>query len=220
MLVSVAAETRPGERRVALTPEAVSLLVGQGHDVRVESGAGLAALAADEDYGAAGADVRSGDVLEGADLVAHVRPLLPAQVARLRPGAVTVGFVTGPGGCTGARSDHPFGNAPEEHMRSRPDCESPSRSCSEPLLRRRRLLYDGTSGTTQIITSAVASSPAASASCDRLRQVVPPSPSSTSNVLQAGMIPSKASSSRERSPPDSVRTSLKASSPRNRNLAR
>src|SRR6478752_3821896 len=94
MLVSVAAETRPGERRVALTPEAVSLLVGQGHDVRVEAGAALAAL---EDYGAAGADVRSGDVLEGADLVAHVRPLLPAQVARLRPGAVTVGFVTGPG---------------------------------------------------------------------------------------------------------------------------
>ena len=67
MLVSVAAETRPGERRVALTPEAVSLLVGQGHDVRVKAGAGLAALAADEDYGAAGADVRSGDVLEGAD---------------------------------------------------------------------------------------------------------------------------------------------------------
>ena len=65
MLVSVAAETRPGERRVALTPEAVSLLVGQGHDVRVEAGAGLAALATDDDYGAAGADVRSGDVLEG-----------------------------------------------------------------------------------------------------------------------------------------------------------
>ena len=104
MLVSVAAETRPGERRVALTPEAVSLLVGQGHDVRVEAGAGLAALATDEDYGAAGADVRGGDVLEGVDLVAHVRPLLPAQVARLRPGAVTVGFVTGPGELDGIRA--------------------------------------------------------------------------------------------------------------------
>ena len=72
--------------------------------MRVEAGAGLAALAADEDYGAAGADVRSGDVLEGADLVAHVRPLLPAQVARLRPGAVTVGFVTGPGELDGIRA--------------------------------------------------------------------------------------------------------------------
>ena len=45
MLVSVPAETRPGERRVALTPESVALLVGQGHDVCVESGAGQGLLA-------------------------------------------------------------------------------------------------------------------------------------------------------------------------------
>ena len=110
MLVSVPAETRPGERRVALTPESVALLVGQGHDVCVESGAGQGLLAATTTTAAAGADVRTGDVLGGADLVLHVRPLLPGQVARLRPGAVTVGFVhrsgragrhTGPAGGRG-----------------------------------------------------------------------------------------------------------------------
>src|SRR4051795_10892495 len=104
MLVSVPAETRPGERRVALTPDSVALLVGQGHDVCVESGAGQGLLAGDDDYRAAGADVRSGDVLGGADLVLHVRPLLPGQVARLRVGAVTVGFVTGPGELDGIRA--------------------------------------------------------------------------------------------------------------------
>jgi H+-translocating NAD(P) transhydrogenase subunit alpha len=104
MLVSVPAETRPGEHRVALTPESVALLVGQGHDVRVESGAGEGLLASDDDYRAVGADVRTGDVLSGADLVLHVRPLLPGQVARLRAGAVTVGFVTGPGELDGIRA--------------------------------------------------------------------------------------------------------------------
>ena len=104
MLVSVPAETRPGERRVALTPESVALLVGQGHDVCVESGAGQGLLASDEDYRVVGADVRTGDVLSGADLVLHVRPLLPGQVARLRAGAVTVGFVTGPGELDGIRA--------------------------------------------------------------------------------------------------------------------
>src|SRR3954452_556300 len=104
MLVSVPAETRPGERRVALTPDSVALLVGQGHDVCVESGAGQGLLAGDDDYRAVGADVRSGDVLGGADLVLHVRPLLPGQVARLRAGAVTVGVVTGPGELDGIRA--------------------------------------------------------------------------------------------------------------------
>jgi len=55
-------------------------------------------------YGTVGAEVRAGDVLADADLVAHVRPLLPEQVARLRRGAATVGFVTGPGELDGIRA--------------------------------------------------------------------------------------------------------------------
>jgi len=108
MLVAVPAETRPGERRVALTPDAVATLTGQGHRVLVEAGAGSSALATDEAYRKAGAEVSEGDVLAGADLVAHVRPLLPDQVARLRRGAATVGFVTGPGELDGIRAlrDH------------------------------------------------------------------------------------------------------------------
>jgi H+-translocating NAD(P) transhydrogenase subunit alpha len=104
VLVAVPAESRAGERRVALMPESVALLVGQGHDVLVESGAGRGVLAGDEDYRVVGADVAGGDVLGRAELVVHVRPLLPEQVARLRAGVVTVGFVTGPGELEGIRA--------------------------------------------------------------------------------------------------------------------
>jgi H+-translocating NAD(P) transhydrogenase subunit alpha len=93
MRVAVPHEGRPGERRVALTPEAAAALVGAGATVVVQSGAGQASLATDEAYREAGAEVVGGDVLAEADVVLHVRPLLPADIGRLRRGAVTVGFL-------------------------------------------------------------------------------------------------------------------------------
>jgi len=38
--VAVPGESTPGERRVALTPEGAAALIGLGHQVGVESGAG------------------------------------------------------------------------------------------------------------------------------------------------------------------------------------
>jgi H+-translocating NAD(P) transhydrogenase subunit alpha len=102
--LAVPAETRPGERRVALTPETAGPLVERGVEVVLESGAGTASLCTDDAYRAAGVGVADGDVLAGADVVAHVRPLLPEQVARLRRGAVTIGFCTGPGELDGIRA--------------------------------------------------------------------------------------------------------------------
>ena len=57
MIISVPKETTPGERRVALTPDAVKRLAGAGASLRVERGAGEAAGFADEDYRAAGAEI-------------------------------------------------------------------------------------------------------------------------------------------------------------------
>jgi NAD(P) transhydrogenase subunit alpha len=94
MRVAVAAEVRPGERRVALTAEAAAGLVGSGVSVVIEAGAGTAALSSDQAYRDAGAEVVDGDVLADADVVLHVRPLLPAEIGRLRRGAVTIGFMT------------------------------------------------------------------------------------------------------------------------------
>ena len=51
MKVGVAKETVPGERRVALVPETVSKLSGQGFEIVVEAGAGEAASLQDAAYG-------------------------------------------------------------------------------------------------------------------------------------------------------------------------
>lgn len=41
MHIGVPLETRPGETRVAATPETIKKLIGQGHRVTVQSGAGV-----------------------------------------------------------------------------------------------------------------------------------------------------------------------------------
>ncbi|MDM0029988.1 NAD(P)(+) transhydrogenase (Re/Si-specific) subunit alpha, partial [Variovorax sp. J31P216] len=47
MKLGVPAETTAGETRVAVTPETAKKLVAQGHVVRVQSGAGVAASVTD-----------------------------------------------------------------------------------------------------------------------------------------------------------------------------
>ncbi|MDQ1670764.1 MAG: H+-translocating transhydrogenase subunit alpha, partial [Actinomycetota bacterium] len=86
-------ELRAGERRVALVPDAVRRLRDAGLDVTVESGAGSHAFTTDDDYLGAGARVVDGDVLTDADVVVTVAPLTLDQAARLRPGAITIGFL-------------------------------------------------------------------------------------------------------------------------------
>ncbi|MGH8969513.1 MAG: Re/Si-specific NAD(P)(+) transhydrogenase subunit alpha [Actinomycetes bacterium] len=93
MRVGVPAETRPGERRVALVPDAVARLVHAGLEVVVEGGAGRTAYADDAAYREAGAGVVDGSVLEDADVVVTVSPLRAEQARRLRKGAITIGFL-------------------------------------------------------------------------------------------------------------------------------
>jgi NAD(P) transhydrogenase subunit alpha len=79
---------------VALTPEAAAPLVASGVQVALEAGAGAPALSPDAAYAEVGVDVVAGEVLADADVVLHVRPLLPGQIAGLRRGTVTIGFMT------------------------------------------------------------------------------------------------------------------------------
>lgn len=97
MRVFVPAETRPGERRVAMLPDVVDRLIKLGLEVGVESGAGAAAHADDDAYRAAGAEVVAADAvgsaLAGADLVASVRPLDADRAAQVKTGAVLLSFL-------------------------------------------------------------------------------------------------------------------------------
>jgi NAD(P) transhydrogenase subunit alpha len=88
--VGVPRETAAGERRVALVPQVVGRLVTRGITVVVEPGAGLAALIPDARYTAAGAIL--GDPWS-ADAVLKVAPPTPAEIGRLHPGTVLLGFL-------------------------------------------------------------------------------------------------------------------------------
>ena len=57
MRIAVLCERKAGERRVAVTPEAVVALVADGHSVVVESGAGVVAGMPDDAYREAGASI-------------------------------------------------------------------------------------------------------------------------------------------------------------------
>ncbi len=86
------AETRPGERRVALTPGAARHYGDLRSGLRIQAGAGEAASFADADYEEAGVEVRPdrASVLEGADVVLKVQPPTPEEVDSLPRGASLV----------------------------------------------------------------------------------------------------------------------------------
>ena len=94
MQVGVGREQRPGERRVAATPETVQQLTALGLNVIVEAGAGTDAGFADAAFKEAGATMATELPLEALDVLLHVRPLTPGAAARLRAGAITIGFAS------------------------------------------------------------------------------------------------------------------------------
>ena len=94
MRISVAKEIRPGESRVALVPDIISKLTKAGLEVVIETGAGVASGFTDVEYTAAGATVKSGNVISDADVVASVTALSPEQMKSLKKGALTISFLS------------------------------------------------------------------------------------------------------------------------------
>jgi NAD(P) transhydrogenase subunit alpha len=77
--LAVPKECRPGERRVAVTPENVARLIKMGFAVAVEHDAGAAASFGDDDYAAAGAEIIADTraVWQAGDIVLKLQP--PSQ---------------------------------------------------------------------------------------------------------------------------------------------
>jgi NAD(P) transhydrogenase subunit alpha len=92
MKVCVVKERASGERRVALTPDAIAKIIAKGLEVHVESGAGAGAFLPDEAYSAAGATVSgdAGALLAQADLLLKVQPPTIDEASRLREGAAVI----------------------------------------------------------------------------------------------------------------------------------
>jgi NAD(P) transhydrogenase subunit alpha len=95
MKVGVARETAPGERRVALVPEALGKLTAAGLEILVESGAGDGSLIPDAAYAEAGATVVStADLYAQSDAILRVQKPSPEEAGRLRSGQAVVGLLS------------------------------------------------------------------------------------------------------------------------------
>jgi NAD(P) transhydrogenase subunit alpha len=95
MKVGVAKETAPGERRVALVPEALGRLTAAGLEILVESGAGAGALIPDQAYADAGATIVSSVELYGqSDVILRVQKPSESEVKVMRAGQAVIGFLS------------------------------------------------------------------------------------------------------------------------------
>ena len=93
MLIGVPAEIIDGETRVAITPETAKKLNAQGHTVRVQAGAGVAASVIDEAYTAVGADITDAAGAYAADIVLKVRCPVDAEMPHVKAGSVLIGML-------------------------------------------------------------------------------------------------------------------------------
>jgi len=93
MRIGIPAETRPGETRVAATPETVKKLVAAKHQVIVQSAAGIAASITDEAFVAAGAQIGTAADALGSDMVLKVRAPSAEERSVMRSGSVVIGML-------------------------------------------------------------------------------------------------------------------------------
>jgi len=87
MIVGAPKEIKSAERRVGLTPASVRELVARGHDVIVETRAGIGIAASDDDYADAGASIAgtADEVWTNATMIVKVKEPQAVERARLRP---------------------------------------------------------------------------------------------------------------------------------------
>jgi len=95
MRIGIPKETRPGETRVAATPETVKKLLAGNHRVLVQAGAGLGAAVTDDAFATAGASVIASvaELYGQAELILKVRAPQAAELPLLTSGQILAGML-------------------------------------------------------------------------------------------------------------------------------
>jgi len=90
VIVGIPKEIKNNEFRVSVTPSGVHSYVAAGHQVLVESGAGLGSAITDADYQAAGAQILNSadEIWQRADLIQKVKEPIAAEYSRMRKGQI------------------------------------------------------------------------------------------------------------------------------------
>ncbi len=91
LLIGLPKEVSLQENRIALTPEAVTILVRNGHEVIVETNAGVGAKFSDSDYSEAGAQIaQSSKEVYEANLILKIEPLVDGEFDHLKNGSTVI----------------------------------------------------------------------------------------------------------------------------------
>jgi alanine dehydrogenase len=95
MRVAVPTEVKNNEFRVAITPAGVHDLVSHGHEVVIETGAGLGSSISDDDYLAAGASISAdaASTWAAADLLLKVKEPVPSEYSYFRDGLLLFAYL-------------------------------------------------------------------------------------------------------------------------------
>ncbi|MBP1931401.1 alanine dehydrogenase [Ammoniphilus resinae] len=89
MIIGVPKEIKNNENRVGITPAGVAAFIQNGHEVWIESKAGLGSGFSDEEYAAAGAKIKeTGREVWAADMVIKVKEPLAEEYAYFREGLI------------------------------------------------------------------------------------------------------------------------------------
>ncbi len=92
--IGIPKESDENEKRVALTPEAVNILVETGNTVYVQEGSGTGANYSDRDYSENGAQItKTGEEVFGCDLVIKVAPFSKEEVDKLHDRRTVLSFL-------------------------------------------------------------------------------------------------------------------------------
>jgi alanine dehydrogenase len=91
LYIGIPKENSFQENRLAITPDGVNLLVENGHQVRIETGAGKESRFTDKEFSDAGAKiVYSTDEVFKADIILKVEPPTIDEIQRMNPGKVLI----------------------------------------------------------------------------------------------------------------------------------
>lgn len=90
MKIGCPKEIKPQEFRVGMTPNATREAIAHGHEVMIETGAGMGAGFADSDYSAVGAQIvaTADEVFAWAEMIVKVKEPQAVERARLREGQI------------------------------------------------------------------------------------------------------------------------------------
>lgn len=94
LFIGVPKETSYQERRICLTPDAVSSLVNHGHRVMIEAGAGESSSYSDKDYSEAGAEVTNDtNKVFGCPMILKVEPPTLAEIEMMNPQTILISAI-------------------------------------------------------------------------------------------------------------------------------